>query len=203
MSMGDSDIIVDVLQKLLIDKWTAKDRMPCGAEVGVHRGELSAKLLSELPIELFMVDPWATYEPETLYRQSGDKCARLTADEQHANMLAAIEATDFAEKRRGLVRTTSIEAAQRLLESQYTTPFDFVFIDADHTYKAVCEDLRAWWPLLKPGGIFAGHDYGHPRDKRGQWGVKDAVDEFTAEHNLSLSVAGTCWWTVKPDDFRA
>lgn len=36
---------------------------------------------------------------------------------------------------------------------------DFVYVDARHDYKGVADDLRAWWPKLKCGGIFAGHDY--------------------------------------------
>lgn len=39
---------------------------------------------------------------------------------------------------------------------------DFVFIDADHVYERVHEDLLAWLPKIKPGGIIAGHDYNHP-----------------------------------------
>ena len=36
---------------------------------------------------------------------------------------------------------------------------DFVYIDARHTYDAVMEDLEAWWPKVRPGGIVAGEDY--------------------------------------------
>ena len=34
-----------------------------------------------------------------------------------------------------------------------------MFIDARHSYDAVLEDLNAWWPKIRPGGILAGHDY--------------------------------------------
>ena len=36
---------------------------------------------------------------------------------------------------------------------------DFVYIDARHDYCAMTEDLLAYWPLVAPGGILAGHDY--------------------------------------------
>ena len=50
----------------------------------------------------------------------------------------------------------------------------FVFIDADHSYDAVLSDLKEWWPKLRKGGIFAGHDYGVKA-----WpGVKRAVDSM-------------------------
>jgi predicted O-methyltransferase YrrM len=35
---------------------------------------------------------------------------------------------------------------------------DMVFIDADHRFAAVQQDLAAWLPKLRPGGIMAGHD---------------------------------------------
>jgi predicted O-methyltransferase YrrM len=37
--------------------------------------------------------------------------------------------------------------------------FDFVFIDANHTYEAALADILAWKPKVKPGGWFAGHDH--------------------------------------------
>jgi hypothetical protein len=55
---------------------------------------------------------------------------------------------------------------------------DFVFLDADHAYDAVRHDLAAWWPKLRPGGLFAGHDYVWSR------GVRAAVDAFVSAHGL-------------------
>jgi len=39
--------------------------------------------------------------------------------------------------------------------------FDIVFIDADHSYDAVVEDIRAWLPKVKKDGILCGHDILH------------------------------------------
>lgn len=49
--------------------------------------------------------------------------------------------------------------------------FDAVFIDADHSYSAVCADIRAWRPLVRPGGVLCGHDYNNKS-------VQRAVDEL-------------------------
>tara|TARA_R110000868_G_scaffold18657_3_gene81656 strand:+ start:138 stop:2372 length:2235 start_codon:yes stop_codon:yes gene_type:complete len=63
---------------------------------------------------------------------------------------------------------------------------DFIFIDAAHDYDSVVKDLATWWPKLKPGGIFAGHDY--------PWHeVKKAVDEHAAENGYSVAHFGRCW----------
>eukprot|EP00976_Prorocentrum_cordatum_P081698 1184517-Prorocentrum_minimum.AAC.4 len=36
---------------------------------------------------------------------------------------------------------------------------DFVYLDARHDFCAVREDMEAYWPKVKCGGIMAGHDY--------------------------------------------
>lgn len=36
---------------------------------------------------------------------------------------------------------------------------DWVYIDADHHYEPVCQDIDAWLPKIKPGGVISGHDY--------------------------------------------
>ena len=53
--------------------------------------------------------------------------------------------------------------------------WDFIYIDALHTYEGVKNDIQNYKGLLIPGGFLAGHDYG--------WdGVKQAVDENVIVH---------------------
>lgn len=78
-------------------------------------------------------------------------------------------------------------------------------MDARHDFKGVQEDLLAWWPKLKPGGIFGGHDYVTNSDGPQQTGqnwslnydgtvdpegraVKGAVDDFSVRVNRQLVV---------------
>ncbi len=37
--------------------------------------------------------------------------------------------------------------------------FDLIFIDAQHSYSAVREDIIGWWQHIKAGGFLLGHDY--------------------------------------------
>lgn len=37
--------------------------------------------------------------------------------------------------------------------------FDWIYIDCDHTYKGISKNIEVWFPKLKTGGIFSGHDY--------------------------------------------
>lgn len=57
--------------------------------------------------------------------------------------------------------------------------FDFVFIDADHSYESAKSDILSWKPLIAPGGLISGHDY---RDSFP--GVIQAVDELIPNRQL-------------------
>ena len=52
-------------------------------------------------------------------------------------------------------RNFSVVCATRIADAS----LDFAYIDARHDYKGVLEDLAAFWPKLRRGGIMAGHDY--------------------------------------------
>lgn len=58
--------------------------------------------------------------------------------------------------------------------------FDYIYIDGDHTYKAVARDLEASHKKLAKDGVIVCDDYGNP------CGVKQAVDEFTKKYKYSL-----------------
>jgi predicted O-methyltransferase YrrM len=69
---------------------------------------------------------------------------------------------------------------------------DFVFIDAGHLYDEVLADMNAWYPKVKSGGTFAGHDY-FP----GSWdSVVTAVHEWMGERSFEVSEG--CWIYKKP-----
>lgn len=64
---------------------------------------------------------------------------------------------------------------------------DLIFIDGDHRYDEVKNDICNGLRYIKSGGILSGHDYSHKT-----WpGVKQAVDELlgTVKHCDSI------WWT--------
>ena len=58
----------------------------------------------------------------------------------------------------------------------------FVFVDGDHSYEAVTEDYRDWWPHLTPGGHMAFHDSLDSGQQGfvGHAGVMRFVDELVA-----------------------
>ncbi len=78
------------------------------------------------------------------------------------------------------IRKTSTEAVKQFNNES----IDVVFIDADHSYEAVKNDIKLWEPKVKKSGILAGHDYHH-------YDVKQAVNEFTKDKSLQTQEG--CW----------
>lgn len=77
---------------------------------------------------------------------------------------------------------------------------DMIYIDGyAHTGQERGETLRDWWPVLKPGGVYSGHDY----DAREYPQTVEAVDAFVHEHRLELHLTGEeslpSWWVRKPN----
>jgi hypothetical protein len=65
---------------------------------------------------------------------------------------------------------------------------DFVFIDGDHSYEGVRQDITNWLPKVRRGGTLAGHDYGNSES------VRRAVDEL-----LGPCPASVASWMFRPD----
>lgn len=70
--------------------------------------------------------------------------------------------------RLNFLRADSVDAARQLAADGVR--LDSAFIDGDHSRDGATADIQVFRPLLKAGGIIAGHDY-WPADR----GVMDAV----------------------------
>ncbi len=135
-------------------------------EVGVDLGWFAGRFLERWDgRELLLVDPYAPY-PEMPWDRTGDLVTAAVALAPHHG-------------RYRFVRAGSGEAAAALPSSAPWFRPGFVYVDAAHDRDSVLADLGAWWPLVRPGGILAGHDFDdtHP-------GVVAAVTEFAAARGL-------------------
>lgn len=82
-----------------------------------------------------------------------------------------------------IYREYSFDAVKKF-EDNY---FDFIYIDADHTYSAYLRDIKDWYPKVKKGGVLLGDDYRVAKLKTGVgFGVIKAVKTFTSKNNLSF-----------------
>lgn len=162
-----------------------------GVEVGVRDGDFSQWILSNWKgKKLFLVDPWLHQESKVYFDVSNrDQSGQDRLHDSVMNMMK----TKFP-NRFEIHRDFSVNVANKLIsqiKSQNKEIFDFIYLDARHDYKSVKEDIEAWWPLLKKGGLYAGHDF--IKDgvtKAGIFGVQKAVQEFAKNHNkevLSIS----------------
>jgi predicted O-methyltransferase YrrM len=64
--------------------------------------------------------------------------------------------------------------------------FDTVFVDGDHSYDGVHRDIDALAGRIDPGGVVMFHDYFHPLNDSGEYGVTRAVDECRDELGLEF-----------------
>lgn len=69
---------------------------------------------------------------------------------------------------------------------------DYIYLDGDHRYKNISEELEAYWKKVKRGGILSGHDFSSAVP-----GVVQAVTEFVIRNSLKLNVNQFDWWIVK------
>lgn len=184
-------------------------------EIGVFRGEFAAKMA---------VDAWA-------YRPSDDLLDKNYVDNvvNQQNKMAAwtrmLKSANGDVRRITQIQALSHQAADMFNASQ----FDWVYIDALHTYEAVRNDLRAWWPKLRTGGLLSGDDYGDVVDTeyvtreryehmlKGsisgrvpytyRWGVIRALQQFARETGSTLHTTWSldcygwpAWYLIKPPD---
>lgn len=124
-----------------------------GIELGVAGGQFS-KIILKNPrvIKLYSVDKWSD---------------RSHTDQEYE--IAKNLLKEFGE-RSEIIRQTFSDALN-LFEDK---SLDFIYIDGyAHTGQDSGQTLRDWWPKLKMGGIFSGHDY------HDSWPLNTkAIDEF-------------------------
>jgi predicted O-methyltransferase YrrM len=76
----------------------------------------------------------------------------------------------------------------------WTRAIDFLYVDGDHGYDAVVGDIKHFVPFVRPGGLFAFHDY----KPVGKEGVRRAVDELVTPHYERVFLAGSLICFRKP-----
>jgi len=180
-----------------------------GVELGVQAGIFAREILQGWTRckRFYLVDSWRQMEN---YLDS----ANVDDERQFRLMFEARRLLNAAFSNRDLsllfLPMLTSEAAE-LVHQQ----LDFVYVDARHDYCGVSEDIAAWWPKVRRGGIMAGHDFltneeVRQRTPEQDWSVcwngtvhpgsvKQAVLDFVAREGLNLEVSADEWpsWVVR------
>lgn len=159
-----------------------RDDVLVGVEIGCANGDTSAHLLRNLPhLHWTGVDPYVDY-----IDWNSNNLGNQQREYEKLNRKIMQEYPD----RTAFLRMTSDEAVTQIPDSS----LDFVFIDGLHTYEQVTIDCQNYYPKVKQGGLFAGHDYTIID------GVHRAVNEFRDSVDPTIAIGITnydVWYWVK------
>lgn len=155
-------------------------------EVGVAKGNFAREFLSQWEGKSYkMIDPHEAQDVE-IYKEDQpndwqdwkNHCLKICEEDNRAELITA-----YSPAAADLFKNGSL---------------DSVFIDGNHSYRAVMEDLDAWWPKVRIGGIMSGHDF-MTNTEGGAWiEVDRAVERWAKEHGVVFYVTPcTSFWIHK------
>lgn len=185
----DNNISRDELPKLFKDMG-----LKVGAEIGVYHGEFTKKFC-EAGLKMYAIDPWAAY--------LGAGRSENKTDKQDLNYnIAQKNLSPYPDCK--LIRKSSMDA----LEDFDDQSLDFVYIDGDHRFRYIAEDLTEWYKKVRSGGVISGHDYfcTAPNANNVLCHVKPVVDAFVKTYGLkSFYIIGQndktpSWVIIKPQN---
>jgi hypothetical protein len=188
-----------------------------GVEVGTFKGDFAKTILSSWGGTLYMIDPWRGLGSEY------DDTSNMVKEEHADSYYNTMNSIKGFEHRAFMLRGLSSE----LIDLFQDESLDFVYIDGNHAYDFVVEDINLWYPKVKKGGLVMGHDYilfggtkegwyldsnfdKNGKDKfiwsnngsfyHGRFGVNPAVDEFCKQHDYQINHSDewfSSWYFVK------
>jgi len=148
-------------------------------EVGVREGNTFSSRVPLVSHKAVAIDCWDLYESPS---QNDMGRNRDQAQEQYINLSTKYSGNPNVEIIRAF--SNNPEVISKFNDGY----FDLIFIDGDHSYEGVKEDLNNWWS--KCNTLFCGHDYMLNKTVWNgvQCGVKEAVDEFVAQHTDEIKM---------------
>lgn len=143
-------------------------------EVGVYKGRSTRALLDNCNGTVYAVDPLKGPYYNDNYSRTELVLDGSEYDEFIQNTKDCNNLIFYRGKLSDFIKTNNVPK------------FDMIFIDGDHHYEYVFNDIYQSLKLIKSGGLLCGHDY-----TQDQWpGVKKAVDECLG----SVFVTESIWW---------
>jgi len=150
-----------------------------GAEIGVYAGDSFLTILQNCGNikKLYGVDNYQPYS-DFLKENYDGKTPAYQVDKKTIEYvkLTAYHRLEYSGHQDKIVfyEMDSNDAAKQFPEEY----LDFIFIDTYMTYEQAKNDMEVWYPKVKTGGIFAGHDWTCTA-------IQDAVLNFRTENNIN------------------
>lgn len=186
--------IPEMIGAVDLAKLFAELKFTRGVEIGTDQGEYAEILCRTIPaLELFCVDPWKAeayepgYQPESFEKQE-------YFDSRLNDTIKRLEGFNCI-----IVRKTSMEAVDTFADDS----LDFVYIDGNHDFLNVTQDIHCWSKKVRKGGIVSGHDFvRYPSHKFNH--VKKVVEAYTTSyHFLPVFLVTPTDKGMKRDRFRS
>lgn len=114
-----------------------------GAEIGVYLGKYT-ELFCKAGLKMYGIDPYLSYP--SFVHPKGQKRMEEICEESKIRLIPY----DYT-----LIRKSSMDALFNFEDES----LDFVYIDGNHQFRYIAEDLFEWPKKVKRGGIISGHDY--------------------------------------------
>ena len=148
-------------------------------EVGVWKGDFSIQIWNiSSPNLLVLVDSWK-------FDEKVRGCAPQVSGEEPLNQNFFDQAKkDTYDKFENVQNVNILDLNSLEASSKYKDNFfDYIYIDAEHTYKAVTKDLEVWYPKLKKNGTLFGDDY-YWREEDDTLSLHLAYQEFIKKNHI-------------------
>ena len=162
-----------------------------GVEIGANTGVNAINMLKYLDLKkLYLIDPYCLYDG--LY---GGGCARTEGIAQEWKERAHRDLKPWEDKI-VWIENISSKAVHEIKER-----VDFVYVDGNHLYPYVVQDIEAYSKILKKDGLLCGHDF---EFRPTQQAVIDCKPEgVEIKQGLCDQEEGTAydWWYQKVDSF--
>jgi len=170
--MKHSEVVSEIIKEMCCKKI---------AEIGVFRGETAEAVL--FSVGSIIDEYWAIDQWNVVPKEGHRSWSKWTINDWDSIYMQAVKKLGHFDKLK-ILRAASVVAAS-MFHKEY---FDFVYIDANHMYEYVLNDITSWLPLVKKGGIIGGHDYFNSSKSK----VKKAVDNFFGKGNI-VEKPDTVW----------
>jgi hypothetical protein len=144
-------IVLEGCGRAELYKMFAERGYKVGCEVGVREGRNAWVMMQHIPgLKLYLVDPYRAYEYVNKRKRNRWKWHQPDMDRMRFKALRRLAQNDIV-----WFMLPSLEAVKYVEDGS----LDFVYIDGDHRFEAVMQDILAWEPKVRKGGALSGHDY--------------------------------------------